>query len=104
MAAGVAAVVATAVEVVVGIDSRDHAESGRTQSISSTHEAFTMSGKQDAIPLDQRQTIFRAVVEAQDGGMTVAVSRSETARKFAITEEQVKEIEREGLAEGWPPL
>jgi hypothetical protein len=63
-----------------------------------------MSDQQDAIPLDQRQTIFRAVVEAQDGGMTVAVSRSETARKFAITEEQVKEIEREGLAEGWPPL
>ncbi len=57
-----------------------------------------------ALTLEQRQTIFRNVVEAQDQGMPVAASRSEVARRFSVTEEQVKEIEREGLAEGWPPL
>jgi len=57
-----------------------------------------------AIPTEQRQTIFRALVEAQDGGAGVAASRSETARRFAVSEEQVKDIEREGLANQWPPL
>jgi hypothetical protein len=56
------------------------------------------------IPLDQRQAIFRAVVEAQDGGLTVAASRTEIASRFAVTEEEVKAIEREGLANNWPPL
>jgi hypothetical protein len=60
--------------------------------------------RDDAIPLEQRQMIFRAVVEAQDGGMGVASSRAAAARRFAVTEEQVKEIEREGLANQWPPL
>jgi hypothetical protein len=58
----------------------------------------------DAIPLEQRQTIFRAVVESQDGGMAVVASRTEVARRFAVTEEQVKDIEKEGLANQWPPL
>jgi hypothetical protein len=60
---------------------------------------------QDAIAtLEQRQAVFRAVVEAQDRGDSVAASRAEVARHFSLTEEQVKEIEREGLAHGWPPL
>jgi hypothetical protein len=58
----------------------------------------------DALPVEQRQTIFRAVVEAQDGGMPVIASRTEMARRFSVTEEQVKDIEREGLANQWPPL
>ena len=59
---------------------------------------------EESIPLEQRQVIFRAVVEAQDGGMGVASSRAEAASRFSVTEEQVKEIEREGLANQWPPL
>jgi hypothetical protein len=58
----------------------------------------------EPIALEQRQIIFRAVVEAQDGGMPVASSRAEIVRRFSVTEEQVKEIEREGLANQWPPL
>jgi hypothetical protein len=54
--------------------------------------------------LESRQTIFRALVDAQDEGLTVAVSRAETARKFSITEAEVLEIEKEGLANNWPPL
>jgi hypothetical protein len=58
----------------------------------------------ETIPLEQRMIIFRVVVEAQDGGMPVAKSRIEAVRQFSVTEEQVKEIEREGLANQWPPL
>jgi hypothetical protein len=53
---------------------------------------------------DSRQVIFRALVEAQDGGLTVAASRAEVARRFSVSEEDVKDIEREGLANQWPPL
>jgi DNA-directed RNA polymerase specialized sigma24 family protein len=58
----------------------------------------------DNLPVDQRQAIFLALVESQDGGMTVATSRAEIARRFSVTENQVKEIEREGLSNQWPPL
>ena len=58
----------------------------------------------ESIPLEQRQVIFRAVVEAQDGGMPVAASRASAVRQFAVTEEQIKEIEREGMENQWPPL
>lgn len=51
-----------------------------------------------------RQDIFRAVVEAQDGGMAVAASRTAVAARFGVSEADVRDIEREGLAAGWPPL
>ena len=56
------------------------------------------------IPETQRQVIFKALVDAQDEGMSVATSRAETARRFAVTEDQVRDIEREGSAKQWPPL
>lgn len=56
------------------------------------------------LPLDQRQAIFLALVESQDGGMNVATSRAEIARRFSVSENQVKDIEREGLTNQWPPL
>jgi HD superfamily phosphodiesterase len=59
---------------------------------------------EDDLPLDQRQAIFLALVESQDGGMTVATSRTEIARRFSVSENQVKDIEREGLSNQWPPL
>ncbi|QDU19728.1 hypothetical protein [Urbifossiella limnaea] len=58
----------------------------------------------DAPAADPRKDIFRAVVEAQDGGMTVAASRAAVAGQFGVSEAEVKDIEREGLAGGWPPL
>jgi hypothetical protein len=58
----------------------------------------------EELPLSQRQAIFLALVESQDGGMNVATSRAEIARRFSVTENQVKEIEREGLSNQWPPL
>jgi hypothetical protein len=59
---------------------------------------------ENVVPIDTRQTIFRALVEAQDSGQTVVDSRAEVARKFAVSEDAVKDIEREGLANQWPPL
>lgn len=63
-----------------------------------------MSEQPDEITVEQRQVIFKTVVEAQDGGQSVAESRAQVARQFSLTEEQVKEIEREGMANQWPPL
>ena len=56
------------------------------------------------IPVERRRSIFQALVEAQDGGLSVVASRAEVARRFSVTEDQMKEIEREGLANQWPPL
>jgi hypothetical protein len=56
------------------------------------------------LPEDRRKEIFRALVEAQDQGTAVADSRTSVARRFNITERQLREIEREGLNETWPPL
>jgi hypothetical protein len=58
----------------------------------------------DTPAVDPRKDIFRAVVEAQDGGMAVAASRAAVAAQFGVSEAEVRDIEREGLAAGWPPL
>lgn len=55
-------------------------------------------------PEPQRQDIFRALVEAQDGGMSVAESRRYVAERFGVTEGQVRQVEREGMENDWPPL
>jgi len=52
----------------------------------------------------ERMEVFRALVEAQDGGTAVALSRTVVAQRFGIAEEQVRRIEREGLDGNWPPL
>ena len=52
----------------------------------------------------ERQAVFLALVEAQDGGMTAAGSRVAVAERFSISPEQVRAIEREGIDGGWPPL
>jgi hypothetical protein len=58
----------------------------------------------DEMPLEQRQTIFLKLVELQDEGLSVAASLAEAARLFDISEQRVKDIEREGLDKQWPPL
>ncbi len=63
-----------------------------------------MSAQPDEISIEQRQVIFKALVEAQDGGQSVTASRTAVARMFSVTEEQVKQIEREGSDNQWPPL
>ncbi len=64
----------------------------------------TAVSKPATIPTEHRQTIFRALIEAQDAGKSVAESRKAIAETHQVTEEVVKEIEREGIDEQWPPL
>jgi hypothetical protein len=53
---------------------------------------------------DRRKEIFLALVDAQDHEMSVAQSRKMMAQRFGVSESQVRQIEREGLAQQWPPL
>ncbi len=56
------------------------------------------------LSLEQRMAVFLALVEAQDGEMTVLQSRKATAERFGLSEQQIRRIEREGLDGNWPPL
>jgi hypothetical protein len=58
----------------------------------------------EAITVERRRALFRAIVEAQDGGLSVAAARADVGSRFGVTETQVKAIEREGLEHQWPPL
>lgn len=57
-----------------------------------------------ALPVNRRREIFRALVESQDRGVPVAESKELVADAFDVTEDQVQEIEDEGLEKQWPPL
>jgi hypothetical protein len=56
------------------------------------------------LPEERRKEIFLALVDAQDNEMTVAQSRKAIAQRFRLDEGQVREIEREGIDNNWPPL
>jgi len=53
---------------------------------------------------NRRKEIFLAIVEAQDHEMDVAQSRKFVGQRFEVSESQVRQIEREGMALQWPPL
>jgi len=54
---------------------------------------------------ERRRAIFLALVEAQDlHEFSVPQSRKLIADRFSISEDRVRQIEREGLDEMWPPL
>jgi len=55
-------------------------------------------------PEERRKEIFLALVDAQDHEMSVPQSRRMIAQQFGLSEDQVREIEREGLDKTWPPL
>jgi len=52
----------------------------------------------------RRKEIFAALVDVQDRHIPVAESRIAVALRFGVSEKQVRQIEREGLDHGWPPL
>jgi hypothetical protein len=56
------------------------------------------------LPESQRKEIFDALVDAQDHEMSVLHSRELVAKRFGVTDAEVREIEREGLDRQWPPL
>jgi hypothetical protein len=53
---------------------------------------------------DRRKEVFKALVEAQDGKMSIAQSRKEIAQRFGISDRQLRQIEQEGVDGDWPPL
>jgi hypothetical protein len=65
-----------------------------------------MSDKPIAMPLsdERRQEIFFALVTAQDQSMDVAQSRQYVAHRYGVKEDEVRQIEREGIDKNWPPL
>ena len=55
------------------------------------------------LPEERRREIFLALVEAQDKDLSVPQSREAVARRFDLSVEEVRQIEREGLDASWPP-
>jgi hypothetical protein len=56
------------------------------------------------LPEGRRKEIFFALVDAQDHDMSVAQSRRLIVQRFGVSESQVRQIEREGMENQWPPL
>ncbi len=52
----------------------------------------------------RRKEIFLALVDAQDHDMDVARSRRLMVERFGVSDSQVRQIEREGMDNQWPPL
>ena len=52
----------------------------------------------------RRKEIFLALVDAQDHNIDVARSRRLMAERFGVSDGQVRQIEREGMDNQWPPL
>jgi hypothetical protein len=51
-----------------------------------------------------RREIFLALVDAQDRKMGVLESRRRIAKRFRVSDRQIRSIECEGLDRQWPPL
>lgn len=62
------------------------------------------SNVDDLLPEALRKEIFHALVDAQDQDMSVSQSRRWIAERYSLSEEQVRQIESEGLEAEWPPL
>jgi hypothetical protein len=60
--------------------------------------------KIDELAEDRRKEIFLAIVDAQDHEVNVAQSRKLVIERFGVSERQVRQIEREGMDNQWPPL
>ena len=52
----------------------------------------------------RRKQIFLALVQVQDQGVRVAQSRKIIARRFGVSEDQIRQTEEQGLESEWPPL
>ena len=68
------------------------------------------SKTEEQVPEPLRKEIFQALVEAQEQmeaqeqKVDVVRSRKLVAERFSINDNQVRQIEREGIEKQWPPL
>jgi hypothetical protein len=60
--------------------------------------------KVEQLPEERRKEVFAALVDAQDHDMGVPQSRKLVAERFGLSEADVRQIEREGVDQQWPPL
>lgn len=65
---------------------------------------MTQSTSDQQFTEEHRKQIFFALVDTQDHGLDVHSSRNLMVQRFGVSESQVREIEREGLRNQWPPL
>ena len=71
---------------------------------------MAQSKAEEHLPEARRKEIFQALVEAQeqmeaqDRKVDVVKSRKLVADRFGVSDSQVRQIEREGLDQQWPPL
>ena len=65
---------------------------------------MTQEPKSQELTDARRKEIFFALVHAQDHGNDVAGSRKLIVQRFGVMESEVRQIEREGLENKWPPL
>lgn len=56
------------------------------------------------LTIQQRKEIFHDLVATQDSVHNVRKSYEMVTEKFEITENQLRQIEDEGLDKEWPPL
>jgi hypothetical protein len=56
------------------------------------------------VDLIRRWKAFQTLVGARDAGTEVVESRAEVARRFDVTEAQVRPVQAEGSEREWPPL
>jgi parallel beta-helix repeat protein len=52
----------------------------------------------------RRRKAFAALIDAQDNGMQVSVSKQMVCKEFHLTESELEAIEAEGIGSQWPPL
>jgi len=65
---------------------------------------MTLGTNDQQLTEDRRKEIFFALVDAQDHEIDVANSRTLMVQRFGVSENQVRQIEREGMENQWPPL
>jgi hypothetical protein len=65
---------------------------------------MTPNETEQGLSEQRRQEIFLELVNAQDQDMSVPQSRKLVAERFEVSEQQVRQIEREGIDQSWPPL
>ena len=53
---------------------------------------------------EQREAVFLALVEAMRATLDLTRARRLVARRFGVTEQEVRRIEEEGVEGRWPPL
>jgi hypothetical protein len=58
----------------------------------------------DPLGESRRRAMFVALVGFQDRGLSVAVSRAFVSARFDVSPADVVRMERDGLADHWPPL